>query len=179
MSKRFFIRGGCLIQAFFVPALFLMLLAAPVKADDSKTGDTKPQDTQTEESVMTSKGPITVTSRTLSADQKSRQALFEGDVIARNEAMTMCSDRMLVKYGEKGGVEHMTSEGSVKLIKGGRVITAGKAEYFRDGDKIIFSINPKVVEGKTVITGTIIVYHLNDERTEVSESKVLIDNESK
>ena len=128
---------------------------------------------------MTSKGPVTVTSRTLSADQKARQALFEGDVIARSEEMTMYSDRMLVTYGEKGGIEHMVSDGSVKLIKGGRVITSGKAEYFRDEDKIIFSINPKVVEGKTVITGTTIVYYPNEERTTVSESRVLIDSGGK
>lgn len=202
MSRRFSIKSSFFIGVFSVPALCFMLLAAPVKADETKTQDTKTTDIKApdtntpdakaqetkaqggktedaQEPITMTKGPITVTSRTLSADQKARQALFEGDVIARSEEMTMYADRMLVTYAEKGGIEHMVSDGSVKLIKAGRVITAGKAEYFRGEDKIIFSISPKVVEGKTVITGTTIVYYLNDERTDVLDSKVLIDNGGK
>jgi len=121
------------------------------------------------------KGPITITAASLSADSKARRAVFEGNVAAKSEEMTMHSDRMVVLYSEEGGVEKIEAAGSVRLVKGDRVVTSGKAEYTRADDKVVFTENPKIAEGRTLITGSKIIYYMGEDRTSVTDSKVFIE----
>ncbi|MDA8173832.1 MAG: hypothetical protein M0018_04480 [Nitrospiraceae bacterium] len=120
------------------------------------------------------KGPVIITAKSLSADSKTHTAIFSGNVKAKTENMEIFADKMVVMYGDQGGVERIVATGAVRVIKEGRVITAGKADYTRADDKIVFSVNPKVAEGDTVITGTQIVYYVSDDRTSVTDSKVMI-----
>ena len=122
------------------------------------------------------KGPITITSRSLSADTKAGITVFDGNVSAKSDNMELHANRMTV-YGNQqgGGVNRILAEGAVKLIKEGRVVTAGKADYTRADDKIVFTENPKITEGKTLITGTRIVYYVSEDRTIVDDSKVFME----
>jgi len=121
------------------------------------------------------KGPITITAQSLQADSKARKAVFEGNVIAKSEDMTMHSDKMVVLYSQEGGVETIEATGSVKLVRGARVITSGRAEYTRADDKVVFTENPKIAEGGTLITGSKVIYYMGEDRTSVTDSKVFIE----
>ena len=54
-----------------------------------------------EEKIEQIKGQIVITSQTLLSDNKARNALFEGSVVAKTENMTLYSDKMLVYYEEE------------------------------------------------------------------------------
>jgi|Deesub1362A_J573_1020465.scaffolds.fasta_scaffold00093_36 lipopolysaccharide export system protein LptA len=147
-------------KIFLLCALFLIIII--------------PYQSNANQKNLTGGGPIVITSSTLSADNKARTALFEGSVVAKTDDMTLYSNRMTVFYSEDGRVTTVKAEGSVKLIRGERVVTAGKAVYLADEQKIIFTDNPKAVEGNNVITGSKMIYLIKDDRSIVEDSKVFL-----
>ncbi len=123
------------------------------------------------------KGPIVVTSVKLTADNKNSTALFEKNVIARTTDMTMYSDRMLVYYeSQTGNVTRIDADGSVKVVKEDRVITSQKAVYFADGNKVIFTGEPRAIKGENIVTGKVMTYLMDDDLFLVEESKVFLSN---
>lgn len=123
------------------------------------------------------KGPIVITSETLSADNKSRTALFEGSVVAKTKDMTLYSDRMIVYYAEKtGNVTKIDAEGRVKLVRKDLIVTSKAANYFAEEEKIIFTGEPKAVERGNVVTGTKMTYLMKEDRFIVGNSRVLLEN---
>jgi lipopolysaccharide export system protein LptA len=123
------------------------------------------------------KGPITITSATLTADNRAHTALFEKDVIAKTPNMTIYADSMLVFYTEQGGnVTKIEAAGNVKLYKDSRVITAQKATYFADQDKVVFTGEPRAVDGENVVTGSTMTYFIAEDRSYVEHSKVFMKN---
>jgi lipopolysaccharide export system protein LptA len=131
-----------------------------------------------EEKPFETKGPITITSVSLTADNKTHTALFEGSVIAKTETMVFYADTMLVHYTEDGRVTKIEANGHIKLIKGERVITSDTATYFAEEEKVIFIGQPKAVEGANMITGTKMTYLLKEDRSLVENSKVFIEKGS-
>jgi lipopolysaccharide export system protein LptA len=159
MSKQFFktdfYRLCCLLSVFLLLATNVLAVA--------------------ENAPKQIKGPITITSEMLTADNQAHTALFEQSVIARTTDMTMYADRMLVYYDEgTGDVTRIDASGTVKVIKGNRVITSREAVYFADGGKVIFTGEPKAVEGENVVTGKKITYLMNEDRFLVESSKVFL-----
>ena len=125
------------------------------------------------------KGPIVITSATLSADASNNTAVFEGSVVATTGDLSMYSDKMTVYYTKDGDIEKIEAVGSIKLVKGTRVLTSDKATYLASEGKITFTGKPKAVEGANTITGSEIVYLINEDRSIVHDSKVYIDQGGK
>jgi len=158
--------------------VFTSVSAEQPKVED-KTGQTKgPAENKTGEARSGEiKGPIVITSETLSADNKAHTALFEGSVVAKTENMTLYSDRMLVYYAEQtGNVTKIEAEGKVRLVKKDLVVTSKEATYFADEEKAIFTGEPRAVEKGNVITGTKMTHMLKDDRSFVENSRVLLEN---
>jgi len=123
------------------------------------------------------KGPITVTSETLTADNKNHNAIFEKNVIAKTTDMTIHADLMLVYYKEQGGdVTKIEAKGNVKIYRDAKVITAHEATYFAEEEKVVFTGNPRAIDGGNVVTGTKITYYTKDDRSVVENSKVILKN---
>ncbi|MDA8431693.1 MAG: hypothetical protein M0Z60_01870 [Nitrospiraceae bacterium] len=121
------------------------------------------------------KGPITITSESLTADNKAHTALFEGKVAAKTSEMTMYSDTMLVFYTEgSGDVTKIEATGNVRLVKGTRVITAREAVYYADQDKVVFTGDPRAMDGENVVTGSVMTYFISDDRSQVEKSRVFL-----
>ena len=131
-----------------------------------------------EERLFETKGPITITSVSLTADNKTHTARFEGSVIAKTETMVLYADAMLVHYTEDGRVTKIEANGHIKLMKGERVITSDTAIYLAEEEKVIFTGQPKAVEGANMITGTKMIYLLKEDRSLVEDSKVFIEKGS-
>ncbi len=153
-------------QCFFKIILGAILFAAfaPVSA-------------QCEPSSGLIKGPIVITSSTLSADSGANKAVFEGSVVARTDEMTLYSDRMTVFYSEDGDIEKIDARGNIKLLKGQRVLTSRRATYLAREGKITFTGEPMAVEGNNIITGSEIVYLIDEDRSLVRNSKVYIQQD--
>jgi len=128
-----------------------------------------------EDKLLETKGPITITSSTLTADNTAHTALFEGSVIARTESATLYADKMLVHYTDAGKVTQIDATGHVKLVKGERVITSDEATFLADEEKVIFTGEPKAVEGTTMVTGTKMIYLMKEERSLVEQGKVYME----
>jgi len=147
--------------------------AEPQKAGQEKTGQTK----AAPEKAGEVKGPIVITSQTLLSDNKAHTALFEGNVVAKTENMTLYSDKMLVHYSEgSGNVTKIEAEGKVKVIKKDLVVTSKTANYFADEEKVIFMGEPKAIEKGNIVTGTKMTYFMKDDRSFVENSRVLLEN---
>ncbi len=147
-------------RLLFTVNIFFLILSAWVAAEEPK------------EKI---KGPITVTSETLTADNKQHTALFEKNVIAKTSDMTIHADWMLVYYQEQGGdVTKIEAKGNVKVYRDAKVITSKEATYFADEEKVVFTGSPRAVDGENVVTGTKITYFTKDDRSFVENSKVIL-----
>jgi lipopolysaccharide export system protein LptA len=125
----------------------------------------------------TGERPVMITSQTLTADNKNNTALFEGSVVATTNDLTIYSDKMTVFYdNSESKVKKIYAVGHVKVHKKERVIFSDEATYMEDEKKIIFTGNPKAVEGENVVTGTKITLYLEDERAFVEGSKVILQD---
>ncbi len=123
------------------------------------------------------KNPIIITSETLTADNKNSTAIFEGTVVAKTDAVTMYSDKMTVYYDNaRNKVTKIHALGRVKVHKEEKALFSDEAIYLEEEDKIIFTGNPKAVDGENVISGTQIIFYLKDDRAEVQGSRVVLQN---
>jgi lipopolysaccharide export system protein LptA len=122
--------------------------------------------------------PIIITSQSLINDNKAKIATFEGNVIAKKGEVTLNANKMIVYYEdeEKGGnIKMIEAIGNVKLQKADRLITANKAIYYPEPEeKAVFTGEPRVTEGKNLITGEKITYFLKDDKAIIEKSKVYL-----
>jgi lipopolysaccharide export system protein LptA len=123
------------------------------------------------------KKAITITSETLTTTNRDGTAVFEGSVVAKMDDITIYSDKMIVFYNDaENNVKKIHATGNVKVHSKERAIFSKEASYINDEEKIIFTGNPKAVEGDNVITGTQIIYFLKDNRAVIKGSRVIIQN---
>ncbi|MCK5511824.1 MAG: hypothetical protein KAI96_03390 [Thermodesulfovibrionia bacterium] len=119
--------------------------------------------------------PIVITSQTLIADNKKNIVIFEGKVTAKNEDITIYSDKMEVSYNNSlGKITKIRASGNVKVVKNERTIFSEEATYIGEEEKIIFSGEPKAVDGGNVITGTEITYFIKKNQTIVKDGRVVL-----
>ncbi len=127
-----------------------------------------------------SSGPIVITSETLQADGRKGTVTFIGSVVAIGDDLYMKADRMKVYYTEGGSdLERIEADGSVKLVREGRIVTSEHSVYVSSERKMTFTENARVVEDGNVLLGTRIIYMIDEDRYEVEGSKVFIEKTSK
>ena len=121
---------------------------------------------------------ITITSETLTADNRNSTATFEGAVVAKTKDVMIYSDKMIVYYGNaENSIKEIHATGNVKVHSKERALFSKEASYINSEEKIIFTGNPKAVEGGNVISGTRIIYFLKDDRAVIEGSRVILQNE--
>ncbi len=123
------------------------------------------------------RGPITVTSETLTADNRAHTALFEKNVVAKTSDMTMAADKMLIFYTEgSGDVTKIEATGNVRLFRETRAITSENATYYAEEEKVIFTGEPKAIDGENVVTGSRMTYFIKEDRSYIENSRVFLKN---
>jgi lipopolysaccharide export system protein LptA len=128
----------------------------------------------------TEKKSVIITSRTLTADNKNNTAVFEGSVIAKTEDLTIYSDKMTVFYDNvESTINKIEASGNVKVQRKERAIFSDEAVYIDTEKKITFRGNPRAVEGENIITGTQIIFFLEDDRAVVEGSRVILQNKQR
>jgi lipopolysaccharide export system protein LptA len=121
--------------------------------------------------------PIVITSQVLTADNKKNVAVFEGSVVAKSGDIVINCDKMEILYSDSNKeITKIRALGNVTVNKKERTIFSKEATYFWQEDKIVFTGDPKAVEGENVITGTEIVYFLKENRSIIKGSHVVIKN---
>jgi lipopolysaccharide export system protein LptA len=126
------------------------------------------------------KGPLTITAVTLTADNKAHTALFENNVVAKTTDITIHADKMLVFYREDGGeVTKIEATGNVRVLKESRLITSKSAIFYAAEDRVIFTGDPRAMDGDNVISGTKMNYFIKDDRFLVENSRVILRSDGK
>lgn len=122
----------------------------------------------------TSNQPITVKSNELAADNKGKTAVFTGKVVAKQGDVTIFCDRMTVYYGAtQGDVDKIEADGNVRIVQENRVGVSSHAVYESKLGRITLTGgNPKVIQGKDTVSGEVITYFIDDERSSVTGGRV-------
>jgi lipopolysaccharide export system protein LptA len=122
----------------------------------------------------TSNLPITVKSNNLTADNKGKTAVFTGKVVAKQGDVTIFCDKLTVYYGNtQGEVDKIEADGNVRIVQENRTGLASHAVYeSKQGRITLTGGNPKVMQGADTVTGEVITYFIDDERSSVTGGRV-------
>ena len=126
-----------------------------------------------------SRQATTITSGTMTAQGKSRTAVFEKDVVLTREDMVIRADRMTVHFkkdahgetrkqaGDSFGqrVDVIEAQGNVIIEKSDGKATSGRAVYYKDEEKVVLTESPVAWQEGTRITGTRMTIYLKEERS--------------
>lgn len=136
----------------FLPLFLLLFLVATVQA-----------------SPVASREPLTIKSDTLRADNDKKTATFEGKVVARQGDLTLYADRLVISYsGDGKDLSRAEAFGNVRILQGARQASGAHAVYEPKQARIILDGAPKVTQGGDVISGKVITYYVNEQRSEVT-----------
>lgn len=114
--------------------------------------------------------PIIIKSNDLSADNKGRTAIFTGKVVSKQGDITIYSDKLTIYYGDKKeDVEKIEADGNVRIVQENRTGVSAHAVYESKLGRITLTGgNPKVMQGTDTVTGKIIVYFVDEDKSVVS-----------
>lgn len=113
--------------------------------------------------------PITVKSNEMNADNVGKTAVFSGKVVAKQGDVTIFSDKLVVSYADKGGnVEKIEASGNVRIIQLNRTGFSDQAVYESSTGRIVMTGSPRIVQGDDRISGKVITYYVDDEKSYVT-----------
>jgi lipopolysaccharide export system protein LptA len=117
--------------------------------------------------------PIQIKSNELLTDTAAGTATFSGKVVSRQGDLTIYSDRLVVHYTEKEKeVDRVEAFGNVRIVQGNRRAEAEHATYDQKGAKITLDGGkPKVYQGEDTVTGEVITYFVDEQRSVVVGGK--------
>lgn len=113
--------------------------------------------------------PIQIKSNQLSSDGGGKVATFSGSVVARQGDVTIYCDRLVVHYGDQErDISRVEALGNVRVIQGNRQGQAGRALFDNKAGTIILEENPRVSQGSDTVSGKVITFFLNEQKSLVT-----------
>ena len=107
-----------------------------------------------------------ITSDHLLYDYKNAFAVFTDNVVVIDPKLKLTSDKLIVRFDEKGEVNFIEATGQVFIEQDEITARAEKATYDTVEGKIILTVNPLVQRGDAMLTGDKVIYYRNDGRLE-------------
>ena len=113
--------------------------------------------------------PVVVTANTLEFDYRAGKLFYRGNVVASQADMKLESDTLtvLLDRGRDGKVTEVVAEGNVRMSKGSRHATAGRALFDQTKRQVVLSQNAVLHDGPNQVSGDRVVVYLDDERSVV------------
>jgi len=112
--------------------------------------------------------PLRVTSQQLEADNKQLVITFTGNVVAKQGEMTIFADTARVYYEKKeegNEVREIVATGNVRIQEADRLATCQKAVFTNAEQKIVLTGQPKVWQGKDMVSGEKIIILLEEDKS--------------
>ena len=109
--------------------------------------------------------PVEITSRELELDQENGTAIFTGDVIVRQGAITMTTQRMVVEYSENPE----TGKSEIKMIRMFGGVTFVSEEEAAESERAVYNLSSSILEmfenvlvtqGPTALSADKLTYNL-------------------
>lgn len=105
--------------------------------------------------------PVEVTSDSLTVDQGTGRAVFEGNVLVIQGALRMTAARVEVSYAEGGqGIRRMQATGGVTLVTAAEAAEAREAVYEVASGALVMSGSVLLTQGQATIAGERLVADL-------------------
>jgi len=105
--------------------------------------------------------PVEVTSDSLSIDQKTSRALFTGNVVVTQGALTLTAGEVEVENSADGaGVRQVIARGGVLLVSGPDAAEAAEAVYTVESGDVVMTGDVVLTQGQAAISGQKLVINL-------------------
>jgi lipopolysaccharide export system protein LptA len=121
-------------------------------------------------SFSSSREPISVSANALDFDYRTRVLTYRGDVVATQGDITLQSNTLTVALDTGGQAQHLkevVAEGAVRLSKGTRWATAGRAVFDQTARTVVLSEDAVLHEGANQVSGERVVVYLDEQRSVV------------
>lgn len=120
--------------------------------------------------------PVEIVSDSLSLDQTTGAAVFDGNVLVVQDSLRMSADRIEVRYILENGVttgeiDTMTASGNVLLVNGDESAKGANAVYTVAQDIIVMTGDVLLNQGRSALSGQKLVLNLANS-TGVMEGRV-------
>lgn len=113
--------------------------------------------------------PIEITAVRLFADSVLNSVTFEGSVIARQDDVTLFSDRLFAEYSKGTGViEKIIADGNVRVVQKDREGRSPHAEFYNMEQRIVLMGGADVIQGGNTVRGETATIYLRENRSVVS-----------
>jgi lipopolysaccharide export system protein LptA len=150
---------------------FLGFLGAEEKKGPAK-GERKRPPAEMGFGLTATRAPIDITSDTVEANQKQSIVTFKGNVIAKQEDITLYANTLVIYYDqETKKLKQIIATGNVKVVQLERRATGQKAIFHQDENKVVLDGEAVVREGENVIRGEKITFYVDEERSVVEGGK--------
>ena len=141
--------------------LFLLGLAAPLLAQGTSVAfGTIRQDVSL---------PVEATADSLSVDQETGNATFEGNVVIGQGEMRLSAGLVKIVYRNEGqGIQRLEASGGVTLVSGPDAAEADRADYNIDDGTIVLTGNVLLSQGASAISAERMSIRLADGTAQMS-----------
>lgn len=111
---------------------------------------------------------IEVNADRLLVEERKNQAVYSGNVVVQRGDLRISADRVTI-FGAGKVVQRIVANGNpVKFAQGDRHGEGQQLVYEPQGDLVTLTGNAHVWQGRNEVAGERIVYHVREQRTEVS-----------
>jgi lipopolysaccharide export system protein LptA len=119
-----------------------------------------------------SRTPIDIASDSVEGNQKQNTVSFKGNVIAKQEDITIQTDLMIVFYDpETKKLKEIIANGNVRVVQSDRRATSKKATFYQNENKVVLDGDVVIREGDNVLRGERVTYYIDEERSVVEGTK--------
>ena len=148
-------------QRLLILPLFLLGLAAPLLAQGTSVAfGTIRQDVSL---------PVEATADSLSVDQETGNATFEGNVVIGQGEMRLSAGLVKIVYRNEGqGIQRLEASGGVTLVSGPDAAEADRADYSIDDGTIVLTGNVLLSQGASAISAERMSIRLADGTAQMS-----------
>lgn len=113
--------------------------------------------------------PIEITADRLSADSAQESVTFEGNVVARQDDVTLHADRVFAEYSRTAkAIEKITADGNVRVIHAGKEARAAHAVFYNLEQRIVLSGGADLLQGENALRGETMTIWLRENRSVVT-----------
>ncbi len=122
--------------------------------------------------MTSSRAPIDIASDSVEANQKQNSVTFKGNVVAKQEEMTLYTNTLVITYdSDTKKIKEIVAIGNVKIVQLDRRATSQKAMFHQDENKVVLEGEAVVREGENIIRGERVIFYVDEERSVVEGSK--------
>lgn len=152
--------------AIYFSLLFMLFFLVNVSGSEEKR--TILPEKGEKKKIGTGEQPLRINAQALEVDNKNQIITFKGNVIARQEEMTIQADTARVYYTKKEEgyeIKEIVATGNVRVYQGNRLATSQKAVFYHQEQKVILTGQPKVWQGKDMLSGEKITVYLKEDKS--------------